>query len=316
MLTELIKDNRVSKTKRDLLKYIYESLGPFRFQLTNDTVKCADKLGVPELYNFNYGFKQKKKEYKGFIKDLKEEFSYDLKSIIIFGSLAQGYYWRSEDLIVQNEPDENASIDRRVLYYSPLLDLFNYPWMSDVDLCLVGELELEEVKKVLLKSDYHFEHASIITKEDFTNCLRHFYKYPQSKAGDLAADFKIIVFEHEENKKVKELRKKLINLRSDGFETMIDYSLERLDNRINREEVLFSQATVIKALHQSFMINFDPMINLEVETINNYLGISKEYKEFINNFVYERAVNDMVSSNRIDKWHFLKKYRVSILDNF
>ncbi len=319
MLEKLLVDERIPLEKRKVLKYVVNSLSPLSFELTKDTLNAADSLEVPELYDFNHGLKKKKKEYKGFLKDLRNNFYNELKSIIVFGSLAQGYYWRSKELIEKCEPDEDASHEKKILFYSTVLDLFNYPRMSDVDLCLVGsdDLNSSEVKKELSKSSFYFEHASIISKKDFTDCLKDFYKYTKKDKGNAPTNFEVILFEHEEDEKVRELRKKLESLRTEKYNTMIDYSLKRLDNNINRDEIVFSQATVIKALHQSFIINFDPMIGeVYLPTINEYYNnISGDYKSFVNNFFYERAVNDMLSSERIDKWHFLKRYRKSILNN-
>lgn len=317
-ISELLNEREIPNNKKQIIRMALNELGPFSFKKTIDSDRVIREFGLEKELQ-EQGFHEKNGlEYKGLIKELIKEFKPELKSIIIFGSLFKGHYFDSEKEF-NNLKERVSGTNNEFLYYSLLSDLFNYPYFSDVDLCLVGDLNIDKVKQKLSESKYHFEHASIIRKEDFAELMRYFQTFNNKGYKDKTAKFELIRFKENKKKQINELRNELNELKNKTNnpvkELMINFSINRLDEGINSEDA-FGHSQALRALSQSYIINFDPYIARIIETVNDYANLNPEYMNFINNFNHERAVNDVIKNNRINKWHFLKAYRISMLNNF
>jgi hypothetical protein len=347
-LNNLIHDKDIDENKRLILKEVLTNFKSNKayFYDEKDKKKVMKEWGILEEI-VKTGFGKGKKDFNGLLGKIYEkmlspdnpEYNDVLKGLVLFGSLYRGNYVNSVEPLKDLDDD---FVVKTILY-----DLFNYPFGSDIDLCFIVddsfyEKDDEEIKEVLgsflLDSDYYIEHVSIINKRVFHEVLSNFHKY-ETGFKDAPVDIKFLKFEHdyypkslrdnarrdleqrrvEWNIKIQELKKELENMKikeSDSIrKQIIEYSLNRLNQGITNEDS-FGHKQIMKALNHSFFISSDEMLNYYIRQLNFYNLVSKKYSEIFKNFNYERAKNDMINNNRLNKWHFLKYLRWYFLNNY
>ncbi len=294
---------------------------------------------------------KEKYNVKSFIYDLKNDVvGEELSSLIIFGSLAVGNYFSPTNINRLERLEKRISdpLDK-FIYYTVLMDLFNYPYGSDIDLCFIvndfddslvtriknylKDIEYSKESKFKIDPKYHFEHFSIIKKRDFIELLSKAHSFWTKNDNvvdiDIVAD-KIDIGEIY-NDKISSLLDK-INSFDDSFFSKYSYKkiLEKLKeysiNRLNSTSslVTLSSKDVFYSLHSSFVVSFDEEINKKINSINlmynlapeKVVNASKSIKELVDEYMISRVINDIVNQDRLDKFHFLKLFRYPILNYY
>jgi hypothetical protein len=189
---------------------------------------------------------------------------------------------------------------------------------------------------------YYFEHFSLIPKTELYNLLESYVKLYNSKKSMNDEKFNLKFFNitsdyypkgledelmqthkklRDETKKRNEFYKNKLNELNDEFETdeikstMIKYSLNRINFGVTSEDN-FGHQRVLRAISNSFFLNFDASFYYQISNINSYSMINKKFKKFFLSFYNDLKNEELSKFTRMNKVHSFKKLRQNFLQDF
>jgi hypothetical protein len=338
---------------QNLIEQKFRFISPM--QISEDAMRVSKEIGLNDLLfqKKYYSYNNHNFSPNLFLKDLTnyEQFKRNIKGVFIFGSLKGGNYVDNMEEFFSIK-DKLKNKDQEFWYYTFISDMYNGGNGSDIDLCLIvdeayynkpnDEIKSELSNIFLNYPQYYFEHFSIIPKMGLYNLLESSIEiYNSNKKLDnkkfdlkffnITSDYypkgleaelkKVHEKKREERKnrnifyieKLKELKDEFEN--NETKSKMIEYSLNRINMGITSEDN-FGHQRVLRAVSNSFFVNFDPSFDVQRHNINDYSMISRKFKRFFTSFYCELKQEEWLKATRLNKIHPLKKDREAFFQEF